>query len=67
MPGQSLPPPPPQNLMPGQKLTPEIPNAQARIFVLTFIRESPPPSFVSQLYMFHQRNTQFWTYNFALT
>ena len=48
-----------QNLMPWQKLTPEIPNARARTFVPTFIRESPLPSFVSQLYMFHQRNTQF--------
>ena len=28
--------------MPGQKLTPEIPNAQARTSVPTFIRESPP-------------------------
>ena len=27
--------------MPGQKLTPEIPNAQARTSVPTFIRESP--------------------------
>ena len=32
-----------QDLMPGQKLTPEIPNAQARTSVPTFIRESPPP------------------------
>ena len=40
--------------MPWQKLTPEIPNAPARTFVPTFIRESPLPSFVSQLYMFRQ-------------
>ena len=33
----------PKNLMPGQKLTPEILNAQARTSVPTFIRESPPP------------------------
>ena len=32
-----------QNLMPGQKLTPKIPNAQARTSVPTFIRKSPPP------------------------
>ena len=32
-----------QNLMPGQKLTPKIPNAQDRTSVPTFIRESPPP------------------------
>ena len=29
--------------MPGQKLTPEIPNARARASVPTFIRETPPP------------------------
>ena len=39
MPGQNL---LPKNLMPGQKLTPEIPNAWARTSVPTFIRESPP-------------------------
>ena len=34
-----------QNLMPRQKLTPKIPNAQANTSVPTFIRESlPPPS-----------------------
>ena len=32
-----------QNLMPGQKLTPEIPNVRARTSLPTFIRESPPP------------------------
>ena len=32
-----------QNLMPGQKLTPEIPNARARTSVPTVIRESLPP------------------------
>ena len=32
-----------QNLMPGQKLTPEIPNAQACTSIPTFIRELPPP------------------------
>ena len=31
-----------QNLMPGQKLTPEIPNVRAGTSVPTFIRESPP-------------------------
>ena len=31
-----------QNLMPGQTLTPEIPNARARTPVPTFISESPP-------------------------
>ena len=30
------------NLMPGQKLTPKIPNARARTSVPTFVRESPP-------------------------
>ena len=30
--------------MPWQKLTPEIPNAPARAFVPTFIREPPLPS-----------------------
>ena len=34
-----------QNLMPRQKLTPEIPNAWARTSVPTFIRESPLYSF----------------------
>ena len=33
-----------QNLMTGQKLTPKIPNAQARTSVPTFIRKSPPPT-----------------------
>ena len=32
----------PKNIMPGQKLTPEIPNAWAHISVPTVIRESPP-------------------------
>ena len=31
-----------QDLMPGHELTPEIPNARARTFVPTLIRESPP-------------------------
>ena len=34
---------PPKNLMPGQKLTSEIPNRRPRTSVPTFIRESPPP------------------------
>ena len=36
--------------MPGQKSTPEIPNARARTSVPTFIRESlpPPPSALAQ-------------------
>ena len=38
MPGQNL---LPKNLMPGQKLTPEIPDAQACTSVPTFIRSRP--------------------------
>ena len=38
--------------MPGQKLTPKIPNARARTSVPTFIRESshppPPPDIVKE-------------------
>ena len=59
MPGQNLPSKTRRKPNAREKLTPEIPNAWARTFVPIFVKESPPPSFISQLYMFHQRNTQF--------
>ena len=43
---------PSRDLMPRQKLTPEIPKAQARTSVPTLIRESPPPPSLDESFTF---------------
>ena len=59
MPGQNL---LPRNLMPGQKLTPEIPNARARTSVPTFIRKLP--TFVSVDSKYNKSSREGATYLF---
>ena len=49
-----------QNLMPGQKLTPEIPNGRARTSVSAFIRESPPPPTSLPLLIFLQSVSKYY-------
>ena len=47
-----------QNLMPGQKLIPEMNNALAHTSVPTFIRESPPPPELGSYNQFLTLETQ---------